>query len=85
MTQFEPDRRFAVHGDLGPFEGTVAYEFEDVGGITRLTNQADLEAHGIRLYHLEAEDAGVDGFDSILNRIDSDRQEHVTRTSSIIS
>lgn len=47
VTQFEPDRRFAVHGGLGPFEGTLSYEFEDVGGITRLTNQADLEAHGV--------------------------------------
>jgi carbon monoxide dehydrogenase subunit G len=47
VTQFEPDRRFAVHGGLGPFEGTLFYEFEDVGGSTRLTNEADLEAHGV--------------------------------------
>ena len=47
VTEFEPDRRFAVHGGLGPFEGTLAYEFEDVGGITRLTNHADLAPRGI--------------------------------------
>ncbi len=47
VTQFEPDRRFAVNGGLGPFEGTLAYEFEDLGGFTRLTNEADLDAQGI--------------------------------------
>jgi hypothetical protein len=37
-----------------------------------------------RLYHLEGEDVGGEGFDAILSRIDSDWQEHVTRTSSIL-
>jgi hypothetical protein len=45
----------------------------------------EIQSDGGRLYHLEAEDAGVDGFDVTLNRIDSDWQEHVSRTSSIIS
>jgi carbon monoxide dehydrogenase subunit G len=47
VTELEPDRRFAVHGGLGPFVATLTYEFEDVGGLTRLTNSADLEASGI--------------------------------------
>jgi hypothetical protein len=45
----------------------------------------EIQSDGGRLYHLEAEDAGPDGFDAMLNRIDSDWQEHVTRTSSTIS
>lgn len=48
MTELEPDRRFAVHGSLGPFVGTLTYELEDVRGSTRLTNKADLEARGIK-------------------------------------
>jgi uncharacterized protein YndB with AHSA1/START domain len=47
VTELEPDRRFAVQGDLGPFVGTLTYEFEDVNGRTRLTNRADLEGRGL--------------------------------------
>jgi hypothetical protein len=47
VTEFEPDRRLAIHGDLGPFEGTLTYELESVPGGTQLTNTADLEAHGL--------------------------------------
>ena len=47
VTEFEPDRRFAFEGGLGPFEATLTYEFEGIGGGTRLTNTADLEARGI--------------------------------------
>lgn len=47
VTEMHPDRRLAVHGDLGPFVATLSYEFEDVGGRTRLTNTADLEGRGL--------------------------------------
>jgi carbon monoxide dehydrogenase subunit G len=47
VTELLQDRRFAVHGDLGPFQATLTYDFEDVGGDTRLTNRADLKAGGI--------------------------------------
>ena len=47
VTELEPDRRFAIHGGLGPLDGTLTYEFEEVGGNTRLTNRANLEARGI--------------------------------------
>jgi carbon monoxide dehydrogenase subunit G len=47
VTEFEPDRRFAVAGGLGPLEGTLTYELEEVGGSTRLTNSADVQARGI--------------------------------------
>jgi len=47
VTEFEPDRRLAIHGDLGPFEGTLTYELEPAGRGTRLTNRADLQARGL--------------------------------------
>jgi carbon monoxide dehydrogenase subunit G len=47
VIELDPDRRFAVHGGLGPFEGTLTYEFEEIGGSTQLTNRVDLEARGI--------------------------------------
>ena len=47
VTEFEPDRRFAFEGGLGPFEGTMTYGLEEIGGSTRLTNTAKLEARGI--------------------------------------
>jgi carbon monoxide dehydrogenase subunit G len=47
VTELEPDRPFAVRGDLGPFEGTLTYELEEIGSVTRLTNRVELEARGI--------------------------------------
>jgi len=47
VTEFAPTRRFAVKGGLGPLEGTLTYEFEEIGGGTRLTNSADLEGRGL--------------------------------------
>ena len=47
VIEFEPDARLAIHGDLGPFEGTLTYELESVPEGTRITNSADLEAHGL--------------------------------------
>lgn len=47
VTEFEPDRRVAIHGDLGPFEGTLTYELERVADGTKITNSADLQAHGL--------------------------------------
>jgi uncharacterized protein YndB with AHSA1/START domain len=47
VTDLEPDTRFAIHGGLGPFVGTLTYDFEDVGGSTKLTNTADLQASGL--------------------------------------
>jgi uncharacterized protein YndB with AHSA1/START domain len=47
VIEFDPDRRLAIHGDLGSFEGTLTYELEPLRGGTRLTNSAELEAHGL--------------------------------------
>ena len=47
VTEMEPVRLFELKGDLGPFTGTMTYEFEPIEGGTRLTNTADLEARGL--------------------------------------
>lgn len=47
ITEFEPDRRLAIRGGLGPLEGTLSYILEPVEEGTRLTNTADLEGRGI--------------------------------------
>lgn len=47
VTEYDPDRRLAIYGDLGPFKGTLAYQLEDVDQGTLVTNTADLEARGL--------------------------------------
>lgn len=47
VSELDPDFSFVVRGDLGPFTGTLTYEFEDVGEGTRLTNTAHLEGRGL--------------------------------------
>jgi len=47
VIEFEPDRRLAIRGGLGPFEGTLTYDLEQVDRGTRLTNSADLEGRGL--------------------------------------
>jgi uncharacterized protein YndB with AHSA1/START domain len=47
VTEFERDRRLAIRGDLGPFEGTLTYDLEPMGEGTRLTNTAHLEGSGL--------------------------------------
>ena len=47
VTEYEVDRRFAMQGDLGPFNGTLTYQFEVADGVTRLRNTADLQATGL--------------------------------------
>lgn len=44
----------------------------------------EVQEDGGRLYHLEGEGVGGEGFDVTLSRIDSDWQEHVNRTSSVL-
>jgi uncharacterized protein YndB with AHSA1/START domain len=43
---FEPERRLAIHGDIGPLSGEVAYLLEDTRAATVLTNTCDLHARG---------------------------------------
>lgn len=46
ITEFEPDRRFAIRGDLGPFHGDVTYQLDPAQGGTIITNAMDLKAAG---------------------------------------
>ncbi len=47
VTEFDPNRRLAIRGDLGPLKGTLTYELEPVREGTRLTNTAELEGRGL--------------------------------------
>jgi carbon monoxide dehydrogenase subunit G len=47
VTEFDPHRRIAIHGDLGSFKGTLSYDLEALDDGTLLTNTADLEAQGV--------------------------------------
>jgi uncharacterized protein YndB with AHSA1/START domain len=43
VTVFEPARRLAIHGRIGPFEATISYELEAAAGATRLVNNVELD------------------------------------------
>jgi uncharacterized protein YndB with AHSA1/START domain len=50
VTEHEPDQRFALQGDFGPFVGALDYQLEEVPEGTRLHHVAHLEPKGpIRL------------------------------------
>ena len=42
VTVFEPARRLAIQGQIGPFKATISYELEAVAGATRLVNNVEL-------------------------------------------
>jgi uncharacterized protein YndB with AHSA1/START domain len=44
---YEPEKRLAIRGDIGPFHGVIAYELEPVGVVTRVMNRVELEARGV--------------------------------------
>lgn len=46
VTEYEPDRRFAIRGDLGPFHGDVSYVLDPAQGGTIITNAVDVKAAG---------------------------------------
>lgn len=46
VTEHEPDRRFALHGDFGPFVGILDYQLEETPEGTRLHHIAHLEPKG---------------------------------------
>jgi hypothetical protein len=43
VTVFEPARRLAIDGQIGPFDATISYELEAVAGATRLVNNVELD------------------------------------------
>lgn len=50
VTEHEPDRHFALHGDFGPFVGDLDYQLEETAEGTRLHHVAHLQPKGpIRL------------------------------------
>lgn len=48
VTEFEPQRRLAIHGDIGPFSGDISYLLEDTPTGTALTNTSTLHARGAK-------------------------------------
>lgn len=46
VTEFVPERRMVLRGDVGPLTGTLVYLVEQVPEGTRLTNAADLTGRG---------------------------------------
>ena len=43
VTVFEPARRLAIQGQIGPFQATISYELEAAAGATRLVNNVELD------------------------------------------
>jgi len=43
VTVFEPARRLAIEGEIGPFHARAEYLLESIEGATRLTNAVELE------------------------------------------
>lgn len=46
VTEFEPDRRLAIDGTLGPFTARLTYQLDPSGEATVITNEVDLHASG---------------------------------------
>jgi hypothetical protein len=47
VTEYDPDRRLAIEGTLGPFAATLTYQLEEIGEATLITNDVDLVATGL--------------------------------------
>jgi uncharacterized protein YndB with AHSA1/START domain len=47
VTVFEPARRLAIDGEIGPFHGRAQYLLEPIEGATRLTNAVELEPSSV--------------------------------------
>jgi uncharacterized protein YndB with AHSA1/START domain len=43
VTVFEPARRLAIDGQIGPFQATISYELEARAAATRLVNTVELD------------------------------------------
>ncbi len=43
VTVFEPARRLAMHGQIGPFQATISYQLEARAGATRLVNNVEFD------------------------------------------
>jgi uncharacterized membrane protein len=47
VTAFEPDRRLAIRGTLGPFDSELQYRLEPIGQRTQVINEVELTPRGI--------------------------------------
>lgn len=47
VTEFDPDRRLAIEGTLGPFAARLTYRLEPIGDATLVTNDVDLSPTGL--------------------------------------
>ncbi len=47
VTEYDPDRRLAIEGMLGPFAARLTYGLEEIGEETLITNDVDLDATGL--------------------------------------
>jgi carbon monoxide dehydrogenase subunit G len=47
VTEYDPDRRLAIEGTLGPFAARLSYQLEQTGDATLITNDVDLNATGL--------------------------------------
>ena len=43
VSVFEPARRLAIQGQIGPFQAQISYELEAAAGATRLVNNVELD------------------------------------------
>ena len=43
VTVFQPARRLAIHGQIGPFRATISYQLEAAAGATTLVNTVELD------------------------------------------
>jgi carbon monoxide dehydrogenase subunit G len=46
VSAYEPDRRLAIDGTLGPFTARLTYQLDPSGEATVITNDVDLQATG---------------------------------------
>ena len=49
VTVFQPARRLAIHGQIGPFLATISYQLEAAAGATTLVNNVELDTSQPRL------------------------------------
>ena len=49
VTVFQPARRLAIHGQIGPFQATISYQLEAAADATTLVNNVELDTSQAKL------------------------------------
>lgn len=47
VIMYEPEKRLAIRGDVGPFHGVIEYELEAVTDGSKIINRVEVEATGL--------------------------------------